>query len=662
MKKHKKSAIILSVIILISLFFALNPMLGKNNKTMVAIYSIGSDLEDDSDSNDIPDEKEQGQNVNDGASSDDMREMIKGYKSLNANQKSNIKLLIGYGGARKKGWQGIKYTDINCLMKDAEDDYFGNSDCYSKVVPKTNMGALKNLKEFLQTVKEQSKDCGKVIVSFADHGYSFYGIGPDTNYDDDDNTLTLNEIRQAFLDTGLKPDMIGFDACLMGSMEVAKSLTGISQYMIASEETEPGHGWDYNMIFSYIGKNPEADVPTIGKYMVNSFITSPEHKDTEFKTLSVIDLTKFNNVVGSIDKLLASLGTVDKYYEPLLQAASKSEQYGKEGKGEPGLCIDLVHFIQKIKNDKKELAPQCDAAIAQIKSFVVASKQDGSRSNANGIAVYSPENLDIWTNGDYTTDVSFSPKWTSFLKEFMDNGSDDSESPKIKEENDDAYINPEDYWYVEPNFQEYGKFDPKKKNGRIFNITDNKGVDGAYLMKGKYLSDSKYMSLGMEDLLEIEDSKYFIPEWNGSVLKISSGKKSKELIIPAVFEEYLEDENRVYSSDIYFNDYTDAALYIELDPQNNVVDHWVVPYDEDDDGNITMSKDQYVIEKGDTIQFYNEVIDFEKDTDEFQLGPQIEFTSDPVFTKGRVGKDCFYFCMAEDLKGNIQESDAFDVE
>ena len=664
MKKYKNSTIILSVIILISLAFTLNLMPGKRDKTMFAIYYIGSDLEDDYDQNGIPDEKEQKKKVNDGAASNDMREMIKGYKSLTSDQKSNIKVLLAYGGARKKGWQGIKYTDMDCIIKDSKDNYFGNADCSSKVVPKANMGKLDTLKDFLLTVKEESEDCGKVIVEIADHGYSFYGIGPDMNYyDSDDDTLTLDDIRQAFLSSGLKPDMIGFDACLMGSMEVASSLVGITKYMVASEESEPSHGWNYGMIINYMGTDSDASVTDIGKYIVSSFIDSPAHKDTEFKTLSLLDLTKFNNVRDALEQLISALSPFRKYYESVLQAANRSEQYGKDSKGDPGLCIDLVHFIKRIEYDRKELLSQCYNALEKINDFVVFSQQDGTRRNANGIALYSPENLSIWTDGDYSPAVSFSTVWTSFLKKFMSYGSADSESPDIGEEISNAVIRPEryaKYSYIEPDFDIVDK--PKReKRGKIFTITDNKGVRSASMVKGKYLSASKYMTIGMDELLKIGRNRYFIPQWNGSVLKI--GNKGKEgLVMPAVFEDFLSDGNRIYSSEIYYNDESDAALYIKVNKKNNVVGHWVVPYDSDSDGNLTLSKDQYEISKGDIIQLYNEVIDFEKGTQEWKLGERIEFTSDPVFTKGRVRKDCFYFCMAEDLKGNIQEFDAFDVE
>lgn len=55
------------------------------------------------------------------------------------------------------------------------------------------------------------------------------------------------EIQKAFLTaangTGATFELIGFDACLMSSIEIASRLQGVARYMVASEEIEPEWGW-----------------------------------------------------------------------------------------------------------------------------------------------------------------------------------------------------------------------------------------------------------------------------------------------------------------------------------------------------------------------------------------------------------------------------------
>ena len=52
--------------------------------------------------------------------------------------------------------------------------------------------------------------------------------------------MNLAEIDEALTDGGVKFDFVGFDACLMATAENALMLTKHADYMIASEETEPG--------------------------------------------------------------------------------------------------------------------------------------------------------------------------------------------------------------------------------------------------------------------------------------------------------------------------------------------------------------------------------------------------------------------------------------
>lgn len=81
-----------------------------------------------------------------------------------------------------------------------------------------------------------------------DHGGGWTGMGADETNDEDG--LGIDEIAQG-LDEGMAAagvstlDLLGFDACLMATYEVASTLAPYADYMVASEELEPGHGWNY---------------------------------------------------------------------------------------------------------------------------------------------------------------------------------------------------------------------------------------------------------------------------------------------------------------------------------------------------------------------------------------------------------------------------------
>ena len=97
------------------------------------------------------------------------------------------------------------------------------------------------------------------LSSFLNYGFDFFpadsyslilwdhGGGPVLGYGVDENfrdLLTLDELSEALEDSVgahmTKLEWIGFDACLMSSLEVASVLAPYANYMIASQETEPG--------------------------------------------------------------------------------------------------------------------------------------------------------------------------------------------------------------------------------------------------------------------------------------------------------------------------------------------------------------------------------------------------------------------------------------
>ena len=49
-----------------------------------------------------------------------------------------------------------------------------------------------------------------------------------------------------------KFEFIGFDACLMGTIETANIMASYADYMYGSQEMEPGSGWDYESIGSFL--------------------------------------------------------------------------------------------------------------------------------------------------------------------------------------------------------------------------------------------------------------------------------------------------------------------------------------------------------------------------------------------------------------------------
>ena len=71
-------------------------------------------------------------------------------------------------------------------------------------------------------------------------------------------------------------DFVGFDACLMATAETGLMLNSYADYMIASEETEPGIGWYYTDWLTALSKNTSMPTTEIGRNIVDSFVDTCE--------------------------------------------------------------------------------------------------------------------------------------------------------------------------------------------------------------------------------------------------------------------------------------------------------------------------------------------------------------------------------------------------
>lgn len=144
---------------------------------------------------------------------------------------------------------------------------------------------------------------------FWDHGSgSASGVSFDEIYDYD--SLTLDEIYNAFasvyeLSEENPPlDLVGFDACLMATVDTASMLSDVASYMVASEETEPGNGWYYTGWLGALAEDPSMDGATLGTAICDSFQEGCEIYGTDDEiTLSVIDLSRISPLLVAYDNL-----------------------------------------------------------------------------------------------------------------------------------------------------------------------------------------------------------------------------------------------------------------------------------------------------------------------------------------------------------------------
>jgi len=261
-----------------------------------------------------------------------------------------------------------------------------------------NMGDPATLTWFLEYVASNYPAEHYALVLW-DHGDGWNGFGwDDTNSDH----LTVEEIKNALINfkdvTGVKIDLLGFDACLMASVEVAYtlSLTDEVSVLVASEDYVPWSGWPYDTILSKLVENPELSPVELASLIVDEYVESYEHGTQGFApyvTLSAIDLSQVRNIVGNLGYLANELMTNLKKHKDTLRYAVESSERFWFGAWHQGPYIDLRDFLEKLAT-RESLKSYVDPVLNDWQKVVIASRSSVGphKTNCWGLTIYYPRN------------------------------------------------------------------------------------------------------------------------------------------------------------------------------------------------------------------------------------------------------------------------------
>ena len=396
-------------------------------KKLLAIYMIGADLERKGD-----------------AGTNDFNELVKGYSVLTEEEKSKLNVIVAFGGANKDGWQGMRFATINQIINDSKDLKYGNEpeSEYSYVSPKANMGHSSSLELFLKYIKNNYANHETKFMDLWDHGAGYgYYLGNDDYYAaSNTNTQHTDDVKNVFIKSGLTFDLVGYDTCLNGTMEVAKATKNYSKYLLSSEELEPGHGWNYEDVIKEYAKNQT--IEQFGIALVDSFINTPEHKEQDGKTLGLVNLSKYDALQNSFNNLADTIKSMENdspIKNILIETLQNVRAYNqtKTGAG----SMDLQNFAELLSNKLPAGSTThtiTQELISKVKDYVVYSNEDGTRPNSNGVALAK---LDLeGFNTSYGVVEAVSNNWLEAMQKYSKLKSDDTVAPTITEQTPDTPI------------------------------------------------------------------------------------------------------------------------------------------------------------------------------------------------------------------------------
>lgn len=340
-----------------------------------------------------------------GTEEEDAQGELPGYASSDIEEimavelPENIKIVLQTGGALNWKNKMINPNRSQRFLYDSkgltelEDHYI------------RNMADPDTLTDFL-TYSRNEYPADRTMMLFWNHGAGSFGYGVDEVYGND--TLSLKEMRQS-LEKVYQADaenpafeVIGFDACLMASMEVAETFQGYGKYLVASEELAQGEGWDYTEWLSSLAKKPEMNGAQLGKAIVDSYIDFYAKRSVQLKpldmevvaTMSVVDLNKVPALYEAYERLVAAAlrDTANNPGVPALlgRATNRSVRYG-EGTYKIFNTVDLGLFMENIS----EIYPNESDEVRNILDEAVLYKRATSyASDSKGLSVYYPTDVE----------------------------------------------------------------------------------------------------------------------------------------------------------------------------------------------------------------------------------------------------------------------------
>jgi len=362
----------------------------------VLVYVVGSDLES-----------------NYYLATEDLDEMIDGSPG------ESINVIVETGGAQANV-DDYRYIDFTTVKRhEIKDDVIEISD-----LGKQNMGDPKTLTDFLVwgTSSYPAKNYALILWN---HGSGINGYGnDDVSFD----FLSLDEIDNALKSAkklnDVNYEIIGFDACLMATIEVANVVKNYGNYLVASEEFETGYGWKYDEIISSLNQNPKQNGVELGKVIADSFFadtivkSSSDMDLSRLTTLSVIDLTKIQSLNESINLLTSEIeSNISKNDMPRFSVSLRdTERYGVISKGEDSGHMDIKHFTENISEYLPQFKSQSDKVKQALDNSVVYKVHGAARTQANGLSIYMPVTSDAVS----TTYRSSSSSTNQFYSNYLD--------------------------------------------------------------------------------------------------------------------------------------------------------------------------------------------------------------------------------------------------
>jgi hypothetical protein len=226
------------------------------------------------------------------------------------------------------------------------------------------------------------------LVVVWNHGAGFRSPRRDIGYDDFGSSLDMPEISGAFKKAKIGPEnrisVLGFDACLMNMIEIAHHFRDYVDFLVGSQQTEPGDGWPYDEVLKIIKKGPSAR--ELAEKIVKVYIKCYKKMGIFNVTQSAVDCSKTEAVIEALSELGSAVAKLlPDSHRAVKMARLSAQTY------EMADYVDLVNIakliLKRISNESVQAAG---------KKLVEAAEEAVIASETLGETVRKSKGLSVW--------------------------------------------------------------------------------------------------------------------------------------------------------------------------------------------------------------------------------------------------------------------------
>ena len=589
-----------------------------------------------------------------GFATEDLNEIMYGYTA------GNLNVIVQTGGTAE--WQNTVVADDRCQRYRVTED---GLELVDDSLGMQNMADSATLTDFIQYCSSNYAADHYGLVLWDHGGGVVGGYGYDENFGGD--SMSLTEMSRALGDASVHLDMLGFDACLMANFETCLMAAPYADYLIASEEPEPGCGWYYTDWIGKLSENCGIPPKRYGRQIIDDYITeSGWDSPSMYSTLGMFDLQQVTQ------KLLPALS---QFSDDAVQQLSAGEyrrisQSRSNTRAVYQSELDHIDLLDYAQHSQSETADQLEQAVSDC---VVYYRETENGSGDNGLSILFPyydlSALDMLEEMYQT--LGYDDAYPAFLEQFANvmaggqisvSGFSNTQNHAAASEYSGFQWFDADAGYDESYYETYSAdlslLETTEVDGRcVLELSEEDWEivnDAAMQMFAVY--DGFYVDMGLDDYCEFDDYGNLIVEYDQTWVALDGQ------VVPFFHESYTSD------GDSFFTCGSVPCVYNGIDAEIVLV--WDTEHPSGYAAGVRLvytdsvaAKGLYDICDGDTFQVYYDIYDEDLNYVETMTLDDEIFTVQDSLEVGYADAaeqlgDTFIYYVLEDIYNNTYYTDS----